>query len=100
MIVFGSHSDVGRRREHNEDSLNCVRLGPGVLLIVSDGVGGAKAGEVASRMVADGMVEVLRARFEAVEIPPEDRRPWLEAAAREIDGCLRRAAQHPELTGM
>lgn len=98
-IVFGSHSDVGQRREHNEDSLRCAYLGTGALLIVSDGVGGSKAGEVASRMAADGVVEILSARC-AKEAPPPDRRPWLDEAAHEVDRRLRNAAQQPGLSGM
>ena len=43
-------TDVGRVRDHNEDS---AFLGPYVAL-VADGVGGAAAGEVASAITAAG----------------------------------------------
>lgn len=98
-FVFGSHTDVGQRREHNEDSARCTDLGTGALLIVSDGVGGSEAGEVASKMAAEGVVEILSARH-AKETPPPDRRPWLEAAAHEIDCRLRKAAELPKRSGM
>jgi PPM family protein phosphatase len=42
-------SDVGRQREANEDNL--VLASP--VFAVADGMGGARAGEVASRMAAD-----------------------------------------------
>jgi protein phosphatase len=98
-VIFGSHSDVGQRREHNEDSSRCVYSGTGALLIVSDGVGGAKAGEVASRMAVDGIAEILVTRSGSEPLPP-DRRPWLAEAAREVDRRIRSAAQQPGLSGM
>lgn len=47
--TFGSRTDVGRVREHNEDSL--VVQPP--LYVVCDGMGGHAAGEVASEMAVD-----------------------------------------------
>lgn len=47
-------TDTGRVREHNEDAGVVVRLGGARLLLgVADGVGGAAAGEVASRLAVD-----------------------------------------------
>jgi len=57
-------TDIGRVRDHNEDDY--VALGgkespPGVdaLLVVADGMGGHAAGEVASKMTVDGIVQSL-----------------------------------------
>ena len=47
-------SDVGQRRPHNEDSTASV-LNQG-LMIVADGMGGYKAGEVASAIAATTVV--------------------------------------------
>ena len=52
-------SDVGRVREHNEDS---AFVGPYVAL-VADGVGGAAAGEVASATAAYVVSATALARF-------------------------------------
>jgi len=96
-------SDVGRRREHNEDAwlvsdlLREKSAEPGkpielradergVLLVVSDGMGGAKAGEVASAMVVEsisqGMEQIGTEKTGAIKLAVEraNRDVW-EASA-------------------
>ena len=98
-VDYGGDSATGQRREHNEDAWKCGPLGAGVLLVVCDGVGGAKAGEVASKLAVEGIHAGLQTRV-AAEPPSEDRRPWLDRIAREMDRHIREAAQHPGLSGM
>jgi PPM family protein phosphatase len=50
-IVFGAKTDVGLKREHNEDSL-CADPHLG-LFIVCDGMGGRNAGEIASGLAVE-----------------------------------------------
>lgn len=63
-------SDVGKRRPHNEDSTLCdLSLG---LVILADGMGGYKAGEVASaiavttahRQIVDGLTSIHRGEID------------------------------------
>ena len=51
--VYGSLTDVGNVREHNEDS---VLVAP-PLFVVADGMGGHEAGEVASAIAVETMRE-------------------------------------------
>ncbi|MEO5633432.1 Stp1/IreP family PP2C-type Ser/Thr phosphatase [Gaiella sp.] len=52
-------TDTGRRRPHNEDTFVCDPP----LFAVADGVGGAKAGEIASRLAAATLEERLPGSF-------------------------------------
>lgn len=87
-------TDAGKVRVANEDSYGCC-LEMGVFA-VCDGMGGAAAGEVASRLAVDTLIERLCAVTTV-----EDRRNALEdsiAAANRLVHA--QAVQNPGLLGM
>jgi PPM family protein phosphatase len=50
---YTSISRTGLIRANNEDSIGVFKTGEGILAVVCDGVGGNKAGEVASQLTVD-----------------------------------------------
>jgi len=56
MLEFHGETDIGKRRQLNEDSLFA---GDG-LFIVCDGMGGHKAGEVASKLASDVIASFVK----------------------------------------
>ena len=95
-------TDVGRRREGNEDEYRFdVGLG---FFAVADGMGGHAAGEVAARLAVETMLEAVR-RSSATETPSEFDPLIASSSLREaIDEANRRIcesiASHEEQRGM
>lgn len=101
-LQLASVSDVGRKRSHNEDSMAVwapeepeLRSRRGLLLVVSDGMGGSNAGEVASRLTVDTVLDVYRAGVGAE--PRDDLRVALETANRTVHD---RGLSDPGMSGM
>jgi serine/threonine protein phosphatase PrpC len=116
--VFGQ-TDVGRTREHNEDAFVIADLdtmdaalqprvrtytsGPmGSLFMVADGMGGAAAGEIASALATEVVLEVLDARWR--KAPQHDAETFaraIKAAGETANARIHRyATEHPENRGM
>lgn len=65
-VRWSARSDVGLRREINQDSYGAEDIPFGCLLIVCDGMGGHAAGEVASRIGVDSIMH------EVVDLSADD----------------------------
>lgn len=92
-IEFASVSDKGRKRPHNEDS-SVTDTGVG-LALVADGMGGYKAGEVASAIAAKSVLDGMRESGGK----PRTRRPGPEAQASSAEAllireCIQAANRH------
>jgi protein phosphatase len=114
LLVWGG-TDVGSKREQNQDTFVITDLGggrssrihprmdlflsrPGVLLMVCDGMGGPPAGDVAAQLAAAAIEDELRAAAADVARAPAT---VLRRAVEEANGAiLAEATAHPEERGM
>src|SRR5258705_7889813 len=90
-------TDVGRVREHNEDSVPAIdytresMLDPAEqhLYVVADGRGGAEAGEVASAIAVETIGEYIEGKLEDAGAGTADGAELLAAALEQaIPGLL------------
>jgi serine/threonine protein phosphatase PrpC len=95
-------TDLGLKRSQNEDCLgfwfadDAAGLARrGVLLVVADGMGGSRAGEVASRLAVDTVLRCYRDGN--AEQPIDDLSQAIENANRVVHG---QSTANPELRGM
>ena len=88
-VRWGSATDVGRVRDHNEDSL----IAQGAVFAVADGMGGHAAGEVASRIAVEALATLL-------EHPAAGEEDVAEALRTANRGILQSQADNPDQAGM
>lgn len=106
MIRFHARTDVGRKRKNNEDSL--LAAAENGLFVVADGVGGRKAGELASAITVNTFQKYggrLKAAVDAfARDPSRDRRNevlWLlDEAANTSSKRVYEAASSTGRQGM
>lgn len=116
--VYGL-TDVGRTREHNEDTFLVADLASdapaprdrvhtfvlrdrGTLFMVADGLGGAAAGEVASAMAVETVFAHMRQHWSAsTDASPERFAACLRSATEEANARIHAyAREHPDSRGM
>ena len=93
-------TDPGKVREHNEDSVIIVKNKSNELLLaVADGMGGHKAGEIASSIA----ISRIGKRFSEISSigNKEDAVAWIKDIVSEVNVLIYKyTAEHPESTGM
>jgi serine/threonine protein phosphatase PrpC len=105
MIEFAGQTDTGRRRDLNEDYILLDRD----LFLVCDGMGGHKAGEVASKLAAEAIASFVERSASDLEITwpygfdaglSHDANRLRTAFKLANRAVYRRAASSDEYTGM
>jgi protein phosphatase len=118
VSVFGK-TDLGRTREHNEDTFLVADLSTGnaslqpevrrhqigargSLFMVADGMGGAAAGELASAMAADLIYRHMATAWaaDAASTPDQFAYRMREAVELANEQIYSYAREHPEVRGM
>lgn len=93
-------TDPGKVRERNEDSVTICKNGTDeVLLIVADGMGGHKNGEIASSIA----LNLISERFKNISSVgnKEDAINWIQNTVSEANVAIfKYVSQHPESEGM
>lgn len=101
--VAAGISDVGLQRDHNEDSL--VIVGKDGPFVVADGMGGHRAGDVASRLATEAIAEHFQSRADQGtgdrELRNSDDENRLVASIRTANRrILERSLRSKDLQGM
>lgn len=104
MISFGA-TDIGKRRENNQDSFRIHVAGDYFSAVVCDGMGGANGGNIASRLAADAYTKAVRSGMSRLKkkknVTAEDlENVALSSVSRANVEVYDKASAEPDYKGM
>ena len=93
-------TDTGNVRDHNEDSVIITKNEEGsILMAVADGMGGHRAGEVASSIAISNLSKRFSETFFRMNKPSAVE--WIKSTVTEINGLIfKHTEENPESKGM
>lgn len=99
-----ARTSVGQVRENNEDNVRLWSADGFVVAVVADGMGGAVAGEEASRIAVQTMEDgeyLHTSETSPVNLSDDQAVSWLSETIRSANtNIVQRASKEPELRGM
>ncbi len=99
-MIVGAVSDIGLRRENNQDSMFASIDLDFPMFIVADGMGGHNAGDIASSMAVKGMVRFLDKNRNRLKEENEIKKCIKEAIDYVNDEIFLKSIESSELNGM
>ncbi len=100
QVVAGNAIDIGRRRTENQDRLYCWTSGTAGLYVIADGMGGQRAGGVASEMAIQTLTADLQPIVQEVARGSENgaaTQDILPANQHDDDSTTRLSAEEDDL---
>ena len=93
-------TDTGIVRDHNEDSVIIIKNSEGsILMAVADGMGGHRAGEVASSIAISNLSKRFSESF--FKMSKASAVEWIKASSNEINSLIfKHTEENPESKGM
>ncbi len=99
MIFFGK-TDIGLKREINQDAFDCREFDGAQLCVVCDGMGGGKAGNVASKMATDTICDKIQSGFSDKMKPNTIRNLMVTSVNIANNMVYDKAKSDPDFEGM
>jgi protein phosphatase len=99
-MIVGAISDIGLKRENNQDSMFASLEKDFPLFIVADGMGGHKAGDIASSMAVEGIINTLKNNKEKLDSENTIKSFIKEAVSSVNDKIYLRSFEKSECFGM
>lgn len=91
-------TDIGQKRSNNEDYINCYKNRAGIdLLVLADGMGGHRAGHIASEMA---VTDLGAAWVDTQHLTLNDVREWMVSVIDEENKKIHSLGQTEEYKGM
>ncbi|RIL04736.1 MAG: hypothetical protein DCC75_12330, partial [Proteobacteria bacterium] len=81
VLVHAELSDIGMRREENQDSYGVIETPSAKILLVADGMGGVKGGAIASNLAVKVMREALTGKE---QVAPADISAAVQSSNAQI----------------